>query len=32
MDRLIDLLIVDAIVAVVVIVMAIKYLKDWRDS
>lgn len=32
MDRLIDLLIVDAIVALVVIVMAIKYLIDWRDS
>ena len=32
MDRLFDLLIVDAIVALVVIVMAIKYLEDWRDS
>ena len=32
MDRLIDLLIVDAIVAFIVIVISIKYLNDWHDG
>jgi len=32
MDRLLDLLIVDAFVALAVIALAIKYLKDWKDS
>lgn len=31
-DELVNLLIVDAVVAIIIIAMSIKYLKEWNDD